>query len=120
MAIKTSETNPSFSTDLLKEILRLENEIDRHLIEHTLHGRASYMATSERNVIDSIILNFQKEGWIVKIGYQSDYVFRLDFEDPDQTGGMVSPVSQPAQRPSSPSAMHFKKSVEILKVSSDT
>ena len=85
MAVKTTDTNPQVSTDKIKEILRLETEIDRFLLEHLRAGRASYLITvADRSLVDILMARYTKSGWTVCIGYAGEHLYRLEFEDPEQ------------------------------------
>ena len=85
MAIRTTDTNPTISTDRIKEILLIETEIDKHLLEHCVNGRSSYMINvSDKDVVNLIVARYQKAGWHVVIGYAGAHLYRLEFEDIDQ------------------------------------
>lgn len=85
MAIRTTDTNPATSTERIKEVLVLETEIDRHLLEHLYDGKASYMMTcTDKSIADLIVVRYTQAGWIVCMGYAGKQIFRLDFEDVDQ------------------------------------
>jgi hypothetical protein len=85
MAIKTHDTNPALSTAIIRELLMLENEIDKHLMAHLIGGRTSYLVTaSAKNVVDLLIDRFRRAGWTVTLAYTGGHLFRLEFEDPDQ------------------------------------
>lgn len=85
MAIRTSETNPSLSTGKIREILTIENEIDKHLLQHLINGKTSYLVTcSDKAVVDVLIERFRRAGWVVTLAYSGGHLFRVEFEDPDQ------------------------------------
>ena len=85
MVVRTTDTNPSISTERIKEILLIETEIDKHLLEHLIDGRTSYMINAvDRETVNLVIARYEKNGWFVKIGYEGTHLFRLDFEDIDQ------------------------------------
>lgn len=85
MPVKTSESNPALSTKRIREILLLENEIDAHLLNHLVDGKASHITTiTDKTILDVVIDRYQKAGWIVKIAYSSDAMVRITFEDTDQ------------------------------------
>lgn len=85
MAIKTHDTNPTLSSTVIREILTLENEIDKHLLQHLINGKTTYLVTaSAKNVVDLLIERYRRTGWTVLLAYSSDHLFRLEFEDPDQ------------------------------------
>ena len=97
MAIRTTDTNPVLSTGKIKEILTLENEIDKHLLLHLLGGKTSYLVTaSDRAVVDVLITRYERVGWNVRLAYSGENLFRIEFEDPDQveiTRKIIQPVS---------------------------
>lgn len=84
MVIKTHDTNPQFSSAVVREILTLKNEIDKHLLHRLISGKTSYLVTaSGKNVVDILIKRYRRAGWTVVCAYSSDHLFRLEFEDPD-------------------------------------
>lgn len=73
-----------FSTALIKEVLAQEREIDKHLLEHAaIRGKTSYVVTASKEVVQILISRYLKEGWDVKIGYSGEFMFRLDFVNPE-------------------------------------
>lgn len=85
MAIRTSDTNPSLSTGKIREILSIENEIDKHLLKHLINGKTSYLITcSDKTVVDVLMERFKRAGWTVTLAYAGGHLFRVEFEDPDQ------------------------------------
>jgi hypothetical protein len=85
MAIKTHDTNPQLSSAMIREILALENDIDKHLLQRLIAGKTSYLVTaSGKNVVDILIERYRRAGWTVVCAYGSEHLFRLEFEDPDQ------------------------------------
>jgi len=85
MAIKTHDTNPQMSSTQIREILTIENEIDKHLLLHLIYGKTSYLVTaSAKSVVELLIERYRKAGWTVAMAYSSDHLFRLEFEDPAQ------------------------------------
>lgn len=102
MAVRPSDTNPALSTEKIKEVIKWEMEIDLHLLEHLRFGKAMIMLTTSRDVIEEIIQRYRRKKWKVKIGYEGDFLFRLDFEDPAQTKNQ--PVRQKLIPPEPPRA----------------
>lgn len=85
MAIKTHDTNPQISSTTIRELLTLENEIDKHLLQRLIAGKTSYLVTaSNKSVVDTLIERYKRAGWTVVCAYSSEHLFRLEFEDPDQ------------------------------------
>jgi len=85
MVVRTTDTNPAISTERIKEILLIEAEIDKHLLEHLISGKASYMINApDREMVKLVMARYEKNGWSVRIGYEGAHLFRLDFEDIEQ------------------------------------
>lgn len=65
----------------------LELEIDKHLLDHLVDGKASCLVTaSDRSVVDILMKRYEAVGWIVNLAYwtETGNLFRVVFEDPDQ------------------------------------
>jgi hypothetical protein len=107
MAVKTHDTNPTLSTSVIRELLMLENEIDKHLLAHLIGGKTSYLVTaSYKGVVDLLMERFRRAGWTVTLVYSGGHLFRLEFEDPDQ---MEQTRKLKALRPTPVSASSYDK-----------
>ena len=85
MAIKTHDTNPNISSTLIREILTMESEVDKHLIDNLKNGKTSYLlSASGKESVEELIKRYRKVGWTVTLAYSGDNLFRLEFEDPEQ------------------------------------
>jgi hypothetical protein len=90
MAIRACYTDPRYLNHNIREAIRLETEIDDHLLRTTRNGKASYLISSTADVAQLLILRYTREGWKVSVGYSGANVFRLDFEDPEQTRDLAT------------------------------
>jgi hypothetical protein len=85
MAVKTHDTNPRISSTQIREILKLENEIDGYLMNHLSDGKAHcIIKSSSQEVIDEVIKRYKRVGWTIIAIAAGDGLWKLTFEDPDQ------------------------------------
>lgn len=85
MAVKTHDTNPAISSTQIREILKLENEIDGYLMNHLSNGKAlCAIKASSQEVVDEVVKRYKRSGWVIIATPAMEGVWQLRFEDPDQ------------------------------------
>jgi predicted lactoylglutathione lyase len=85
MAVKTHDTNPAISSTQIREILKLENEIDGYLMNHLTDGKAlCAVRASSQEVVDEVVKRYKRSGWVIIATPAMEGVWQLKFEDPDQ------------------------------------
>jgi hypothetical protein len=85
MAVKTHDTNPAISSNQIREILKLENEVDSYLMGHLTDGKAVYIIKAScQEVIDELVKRYKRSGWVIIPASAGNGLWQLKFEDPDQ------------------------------------
>ena len=85
MAVKTHDTDPRFSTGRVREVLRIEAEIDKILLSELNNGKCTVDITvTDRETLEIILSRYKRNNWLVipiQVGLNE---FKLSFEDSSQ------------------------------------
>src|SRR5574337_235484 len=85
MAIKTHDTDPRFSSGRVREIMRLEAEIDKLLLSELRDGRCTvHVTVTDKESLDILLARYKKNNWTVIPTAIQPNEYKLRFEDSSQ------------------------------------